>query len=274
MNSPHYKKKWQADRAPYTWYLRPPFSNEFDRAHWWKAINGEPFSALYEIARRHPLVGEAWLKVRHTQWYGLQSQGGQLSGLHFSQAMADLDQEPEAIQCLCLIGSKSWPALRKGDRQLWMSAARKMKGVDCRRDRELCYCLPASDLEIAMWPSDPPKPGLGILRDISRAGVGKRARFPLKPLEAEIVRHALGAHQQGYTLIAIAPDLPAKRAVSLLEKAYRERRVIAGKTDQRARWSDWLPLVESFEEAETKNQNQKRQPFVHYRRVLDSLRFT
>jgi hypothetical protein len=30
------KEAWQAMRARYTWYLRPPFDQEFDRSHRWK----------------------------------------------------------------------------------------------------------------------------------------------------------------------------------------------------------------------------------------------
>ena len=30
------KEAWQAMRARYTWYLRPPFDQEFARSHWWK----------------------------------------------------------------------------------------------------------------------------------------------------------------------------------------------------------------------------------------------
>ncbi len=34
-NTPE-KESWQALRERYTWHLRPPFKDQFDRSHWWK----------------------------------------------------------------------------------------------------------------------------------------------------------------------------------------------------------------------------------------------
>jgi hypothetical protein len=57
------KEKWLAVRRRYTWFLRPPFKDKFDHWHWWKGQNKiDPAAAPCELARRHPLVRETWLK--------------------------------------------------------------------------------------------------------------------------------------------------------------------------------------------------------------------
>lgn len=265
-------------RERYTWHLRPPFKDEFDLSHWWNNEQQiKPVAALYELARRHPLVGEPRLRVRDTSWYKAQTCDRPLSGPVLRQALVDLKQKSEALRCLCLIGSKPWPLLSEKDQRLWSSAARKMKGVDCRSVRESCYRLPSSNLEIAMWPSDPPTHGLQILDDCIAPGPqGKRLRFSDDPLEAEIARHAIGAHRQGYILIAVASDLTAEKAAPALVETYREHPDLypQGKSGQRAYWKKWLLRILAFENAETNRaQKAKSQVFNLYRIALEGLFF-
>jgi len=47
--------------------LDSPFNQEFDRTQWWKdETDINPVAALYELARRHPLVGDLRKKFRST----------------------------------------------------------------------------------------------------------------------------------------------------------------------------------------------------------------
>src|ERR1041385_532346 len=136
------KEKWQAERARYAWHMRPPFRNTFDRSHWWRNQSDvDSIAALYELARRHPRVGELRLRFRRASWYGQESRDplvGAAEREMASQACHDLGKEPDAIHCLCLIGLKSWPALGSRNQEFWEMSAGRLKGVDCRHDIERC----------------------------------------------------------------------------------------------------------------------------------------
>jgi len=267
---------WETTRAPYTWHLRPPFGKDFDRSYWWKQTKEDPESegALYELARRHPLVGELRLRVHHTRWHKALARGESLSGPLLRRGLADFKADPEPIRVLCLIGLKSWRQLSEQDRRLWSSAAGKTKGVDCRTDIEACYCLANPELERVMWPSDPLKPGLVILYGLSKRKMSKRKmleRIFSDPLEAEVAQRAIEAHRQGYVLMAVASDLEPDRAKALLFKTYRHYRVMARTITRRARSGNWLDLICEFE-GETLSKGQaKSDVFIHYQRVIDSI---
>jgi hypothetical protein len=98
------KETWQAMRARYTWHLRPPFDQEFNRSHWWKGDSKiHPVAALYELARRHPRVGELRRTLRHSGWYGQELREplvGTAKQKMASLAYDDLGREPAAIHCL------------------------------------------------------------------------------------------------------------------------------------------------------------------------------
>lgn len=108
----------QDARARYTWHLRPPFDKEFDRKHWWDGLLDDeikPVAALYELARRHPSVGEALLK---------------------KELQPDCDYP--AVACLRRVGLKSWPKLEASEMESWEDCAGKIKGLDCRSELEQC----------------------------------------------------------------------------------------------------------------------------------------
>jgi hypothetical protein len=80
-------------------------------------------------------------------------------------------------------------------------------------------------------------------------------------LEKSIGQQAAWAYRRGYLLLAVAPDL-AEKDLDLLAKAYR-----AGKRkgkSRASRWLDWLTLITRFEKGED---------FIHYKRVMDSVKF-
>src|SRR6267142_1463569 len=91
--------------APYTWHLRRPFKCEFDREHWWMGkldSTIEPAAAAYELARRHPMVGKTRCRFRKKPWYGSELRGP-MSREQLRQALTDLQDEPDAVACLCLV---------------------------------------------------------------------------------------------------------------------------------------------------------------------------
>jgi len=92
--------------------------------------------------------------------------------------------------------------------------------------------------------------------------------------EAAIGNRAVEAYRQGNTLLAVAPDLKADKAASMMKKVYdlTERRKASPK--QKARWQDWLPLISQFEESVTKRQKDTSQVFIRYRRAVDGICFT
>src|SRR5687768_5870397 len=101
-------------RQKYAWYLKPPFDEEFERTRWWNSETDNPIGALYELARRHPLIGELRSKYRSQICHGQElrpREHGSREEEIISQASDDLGQNPRAVHCLCLIGLKAWSNL-------------------------------------------------------------------------------------------------------------------------------------------------------------------
>src|SRR5476651_2018375 len=60
-------------RLAYTWHLRPPFNELFCADHWWESAPSakvDSVAALYELARRHPRIGELRQKHLNEFWHG------------------------------------------------------------------------------------------------------------------------------------------------------------------------------------------------------------
>jgi len=288
-------------RARYTWHLRPPFNGEFDHSHWWEnETQIDPVAALYELARRHPQIGQLLLKFKGASWYGHEFPHplvGAAEKRILNQAIKDLGEEPEAIFCLCEIGLKSWPKLSWSNQEFWEMSAKKMKGLDCRDDLEKCNSITQqaqSDILLKRARSL----NLGKSAFLFDVGAGRNNKSvapadpqafakgmyllakhtqqnPITPaeMEAAIARRAVVAHHEGHLLISVAPDLTLDEAKTLLEREYRNHLKLRPEVKQRARWQDWLPLIAAFENEEARPGGKKSQAFVKYRRALDGIHF-
>jgi hypothetical protein len=296
------KKIWKAIRERYTWYLQPPFNDEFDRSHWWEnKTQIDPVAALYELARRHPLVGEARSKFRHAKWYGQELRAplvGAAEKRILNQAIKDLGKEPKAVECLCKIGLKSWPKLDWSSQEFWGMSAGKMKGLDCRDDLEQFHFISsAAIMDILRNRAISLKLGKGVYQ--FRVGAGRNSHsvnpvypnafakgmiflakdvqqnpIPTAEMEAAIAREAVAAHREGRLLISVAPDLTIDEATILFEREYRKRLKFTPKVKQRARRpKDWLRLVEQFDNAAASSGGVNSRGFHPYRKAIDGICF-
>ena len=255
----------QAIRRRYTWHLRPPFDAEFDRSHWWEGhARIEPIAALYELARRHPLVAEetpiyATLPGSESPFLPVIPPG--------------LGPRPSLLWTRRL-GMRSWPKLTASERTEWKSNLGKLKGFDFRLKESLCRNITAlarlaieqkrAGADEARWQSGPPW-------------------FPYYPpaqptdreWEEAIAQYAVAVHRQGYILLGVALDLAAGNAGAILAAAYRNhlRMYPRPKPRERARCKDWLPIIAEFEEDESRGPKAKAQVFARYRRALDAVSF-
>jgi len=258
------KETWQAIRVRYTWHLRPPLGKTFDHSHWWEGHpQPEPVAALYELARRHPVVGDMHRGVL-----------GQSGGESAAGAVT--------VDCLGSIGLKIWPKLTPDERELWLDEAGNMKGVDCRDEVEQCYSI----ILLALGRIQVRR-AIALKRKAKTKGMTNEefGQFlaqdliknppPTEAVEAAIARRAVDAYRKGDWLLAVAPDLPAEKAASLLRQNYRDHSALNWAPKQRARCENWLPLISAFEDAETADpRGAKSHLFIPYRRAVDGIRFT
>jgi hypothetical protein len=278
MKTPSSEKNRQ-QRACYAWHLRPPFRGTFDALHWWKGsgVSGfNRFAAVYELARRHPEIGEVKRTWLHAKWYGQELRCTEPSLRNLAQARIDLGQKPEAVICLSLIGLKPWPRLTTWERNLWMSSARNIEGVDCRQDSECCYILPSSPFDITMWERNlgPDRRIKDLFEGLSPGDKGSQITASLNPAEFTVAQYAVNAFRQGLMLIAVAPDLPKEKARDLLVKTFANEQKNLGKTPGRGTFSaEWLDLIAEFEKDETESNGAKSPIFDRYKTVMDSINF-
>lgn len=256
------KKEWRPIRDRYTWHLRPPFDKLFDRTHWWEGQpEPEPQAALYELARRHPAVGLLQARL-------------------VSDPSAGLLDEPDALHCLATVGLKPWLQLDDSHRELWLEAAGCLKGLDCRGPVARCYALTSGALT---------DPLLRLVSQVAKSGKTKKTLdelagavggnlkeepIPREDFEADLARAAVDASRRGFAVLAVALDLSYDDAAALLAEAYRKERRRFGITKPRARYLDWLPLVQKFElEQSAIAMGPNSQDFIRYRRAIDGLDF-
>jgi hypothetical protein len=248
-------------RYPYMWHLRLPFNKPksplfFDRKIWWKNSDDvEPEAAIYELARRHPLVG----KRITTPWL--------------------LTDTKPAIICLGDIGRKSWPNLTPAQKFMWRSFAGHLKGVDCRTDEEQCSSLnEVALLEIQMQRGKENQPRLVAKQIKKNICVTAENEPTADEWDKGIAASAIAAFSKRQLLIAVAPDLPEERAEKLMMQKYREHRdaiaKLSGTGKQRARPDNWLALIEMFEKAATSKNGIYSQNFNAYKRTIDSISFS
>ena len=284
----------RAVRARYTWHMRLPFKDHFDRSHWWEGKGRseiEPRAALYELARRHPLIRDQWVRriaaIRRNRralaigpghpFYGK----GRFSRIiledHWFQT-GDGECSAPSLSCTCLFGLKSWAMLDWTTRRNWETTVGHLKGLDFRWEELQCRSINV----LADWKiRDQREDALGDKVKGKRRGAevgaiinADLATNPPTPeeWEAAIGYRSIEAYRQGYLLLAVAPDLQMDKAVSLMKRVYGSTRRRYASPKQRARWENWLPLITSFEDAELSHKAYA-QEFARYRRALDSLHF-
>ena len=290
----------------YTWHLRALFKGKFDQSHWWNEENKSvvsPIAAVYELARRHPRIGDLRTRLNQAKWHGMELRGS--LSLVAQQKMYDLvhndlGNEPSAVRCLCLIGLSSWPTLSERDRDFWMQSVGKMKGVDCRDDLERCTSITSKVLSqlylnraIALKPdrdalkfrvSGSGQGGKAVVQAVNLDAFGKlhkRLAISLEQnpiskeeIEGAIAVQAIEAYRAGDWLFTVVPDLTSVEASELLAKTYAEEQKLSRLPKQRARWSDWLPLIAAFENDELMGEKVKSTVFTKYRRIMESITFT
>lgn len=284
------KETTEKNRAPYLWYLRPPFDREFQLVKWWSDTEpNESLAAAYEIARRHPLVGELRTRFHGSTWYGQELREeleGEAQIGWLEAAAADLRSEPTALRCLCLIGLRAWSDLPEGWRESWADSIGKFGGMDYRDpykmftwvtgEAQLVYSLKQFDrftrsmatLTATPWraesksmPSKPEEKGLDQTAEPD-------------PYEQTIMAHALKAHRSGMILLAIKPDMSLEKAQErLAELSKRFREAAHKKQRNRSRHEDWLKVIDAFEKGGPIVTKSTTQPFVRYKRVMDKLKF-
>jgi hypothetical protein len=255
------KKKWQAVQTRYTWHLHPPFNNKFDHSQWWSGqVKPEPEAALYELARRHPLVNEIPPKEIP------------LPGVQLPTLPSFLEPKP-SLRLTQHLGMKSWPKLTASERRNWKSSIGMMKGFDFRPIESLSIDITRqADLTIGQQRNAQ----IVLAKNIKGyCGFwGLYAEPTDREWEAAISQCAVEAHRQGYVLIAVMPNLATGKAGTAIVKQYREHHRLYPHPQpaQRARWQDWLTIISVFEKMISGKWDS--QIFARYRRVLDDIRFT
>lgn len=294
-------------RRKYTWHLRPPFDVMFDGIHWWEKVSRKeihPIAALYELARRHPRVGELRSRFRHRSWHGCEltraAKARKLSD-KVIDAFDDLGAGPKSLHCLCLIGLKSWVQLDPRDHEYWAMSGGRLKGLDCRSAVEQCSSITAqalTELFLRRMHALKPKPGamqytVPVAPPGAMAGDPKpvdpkahekatalladsikKQPFTREEMEEAVLENARAAHRQGDFVFSVAPNLSIERAAEILSALYRDQqeRDYGDRAQPRARWTDWLPTISEFEATEQIG-GAKAPVFTRYRRVLDGLDF-
>jgi hypothetical protein len=263
----------RALRRRYTWHFRRPFSDAFDRSHWWKGEEAklEPAASLFELARRHPRVGEELLKTVVSE--SADRMVMVEDSLFWNTVPGSIRDK---LYWTCRMGLKSWAKLDDTDRQNWKSAI-ALKGLDLRSEYfQSEFLNEVADL----------RPAVERIWGLRDKWVGKSEEEMLEIVEADAIAHpptaggradalvkaTLEADRRGDLLFALAPDLTPKRAGALIEKIYRRARRSYGKPPHRARWQEWLPLIAAFEDAEVSH-GAYSQTFARYRRVIDGIDF-
>ena len=287
------KESWQALRERYTWHLRPPFKDQFDRTHWWKGKqaakqrvtpqppfvfgksapgtaekNGDstldpvaalcelrrrtrisihiadstldPVSALYELARRHPVIGELRLNMNG------------------ESARKFMEDAPDEIHCLLKVGLKSWPKLTRNEQMSWQLSVGNQRGVDCRPESEQCYSISAEARHSITF--------------AQVFGALKQQAPTVEDKEQSVASCAVEAHRKGYRLFALAPDLSADKAASLLSRQYESHSLLGLRPmkKERARCESWLGVIADFEKVATDRKQTAKSPvFTLYRRAVD-----
>lgn len=295
----------RSNHDPYNWHLRSPFDREFDRSQWWKSGHDsaiDPLASLYELARRHPGVGQLRQKFRSSTWHGQELRDSITEADKkkiISSAFEDLGREHVAIHCLCLIGLKSWQQLTWHDKDFWRMSVGRMMGVDGREKWEKCFDIVRTSISERMWDRierlSLPKGALAYY--VSRSNkYGEMEYVPAKntldeafqnslakslkknpisrnEIESTISTRAVQAYNDGFFLFAFAPDLNQDEAEQMFSSVYRGVKKARKSKGSRNRGKNWLNIISGFENAETSNSGASASGFNPYRKIMKRLSF-
>jgi hypothetical protein len=230
---------------------------------WWENLADkkiEPHAALYELARRHPLIAQ-------TSPDRIQLPGS----LPLIPLPPFLGPKPSLRVTRCL-AMKSWPKLTNKEKEDWKSNIGKVKGFDLRPAKSLCINV-VELARLAVWQARSEAAKFLSGTEYPARGLGW---YPTDgEYEVAVAKQAVEAFRKGYMILGVAPDLRQNKAESVLMEIYRKHSLSnpSCKRSQRARWQDWLPCILRFENAETSRDKAKSQEFAHYRRLVDGIQF-
>ena len=213
---PSPKKSWQATRRRFTWHLHVP---EFDRRHWWNETGqpANPVAALYELARRHPLVAETLLR-------GLSLPGSE-PPTWAETRLEELFPQPPSLRFLSWNWMKPWTQLAEGKRAEWKLCIGKLKGFDFRQEGPLCRNLTRLAHSIIYQHREEARKKLAASLPPAISGTSEFGLYsPLADSEwrESVAQAAVQAHREGYVLLAVAPDLAPDKLQSAVSEKYRE----------------------------------------------------
>lgn len=294
------KTDQRRERRKYAWYRRGPFQQIFDASHWWASeTEVQPAAALYELARRHPLVRKHWLRTiaaikKERRALGIRSghpvhsrrpqtavDRMRTDPYWFSSVKHDL---PSWLWSTCQIGLMSWEGLDYTSRENWKHSVGNLKGLDWRSDESKCRKVNdfAFDRLFNRRQNELKSKGLHDKKVGHREWARlvresmKSDPFSLRDWEMAIAEAAIVCFRAGDILFAVAADLKANDAARLLGREYRKRSAIFFKPlpIPRAKWESWLPLIEEFERVVVGGDKDFKKAFAHYRRALDGIQFS
>ena len=273
------KETRQAEHNRFLWHLNLPFKSEFDRTLWWEKTpetKVEPVAALYELMRRHPMVGELRKKFHSASWYGIELRPKLVGAAriemlkHFITDAYDL---PNTNKVLCTIGLKCWANLTSEQRIEWSRVAGKIKGVESRETYGLC--MPLTELAWSQLRAEravniaPPDKKVSSKAIMANAEEDiKLHPFTKDDYNAAIARLAVYAHDMGYLIYAIAEDSKIDDVVSALKKQFSHYQTLFKIPQNRAPCQSWLDRISALEGGKIKVQESKSQTFARYCRIF------
>jgi len=254
-------------RERYLWYLEGPWAERFHRDRWWETPSSERqdgFTAAYELARRHPYIGQLFRKFANQPWFGRNTR---LSAKLQSQAWRSLEGESDAVSCLCYIGLTPWHQLSVSYKEFWINSADRIKGL---KRSEAALCNPFDLLAIgSLAVQELRKRGKTDLSTLDLDRVAKG--LPSHVVDAAIGQSAVEAFRAGQFLFSVPPDLGFEEARSILIKAYTKRQGDKKLPQKRCRWEGWLSAISALEHDTDKYGQADSRVLTTYRRIIDGV---
>jgi hypothetical protein len=177
-----------------------------------------------------------------------------------------------SLRITCRLAMKSWPKLTEKEKEDWELNIGKVKGFDLRPAKSLCVNVTES-AHLAVWQAHDKAAEYLSGTKYPGCGLGWYPRD--NEYELAVAEQAIEAYRNGFVILVVAPGLKPKKAKEAVAKLYGEHLKLnpSGSRGHRARYSQWLPLISEFEDAETSAHKAKSQLFAHYRRLIEGIQF-